>query len=150
MTHHLDTEALLKTMRRNGNNGAPRMNNGCYADLCDEAADEIERLKALVSPPESEPVAAGPRIKPEIITALRDWAEFEQDGGNVEQGAAIDLILDWYDRQHASPPSQEASEAEVERIAQLTRPLTFSALTMDEHRDLIRAALNAAKTARKI
>lgn len=39
------------------------------------------------------------RIKPEIITALREWAAFEQDGGNVEQGAAIDIILDWYDRQ---------------------------------------------------
>jgi len=40
----------------------------------------------------------GPVIKPEIITALRDWAEFEQDGGNVKQGAAINIILDWYER----------------------------------------------------
>jgi hypothetical protein len=46
---------------------------------------------------------SGPRIKPEIIRTLREWAAFEQDGGNVEQGAAIDIILDWYDRQIASP-----------------------------------------------
>jgi hypothetical protein len=49
----------------------------------------------------------GPRIKPEIITALREWAEFEQDGGNVEQGAAIDIILDWYDRQIAADAAPE-------------------------------------------
>jgi hypothetical protein len=39
-----------------------------------------------------------PRIKPDILTTLREWAAFEQDGGNVEQGAAIDMMLDWYDR----------------------------------------------------
>jgi hypothetical protein len=57
-----------------------------------------------------------PRIKPEIITALREWAEFEQDGGNVEQGAAIDIILDWYDRQTAalaSPPMPGRGEGFV-------------------------------------
>lgn len=50
-----------------------------------------------------------PKIKPEIIRTLREWAEFEQDGGNAEQGAAIDIILDWYDRQQAAlkPPVED-------------------------------------------
>lgn len=49
-----------------------------------------------------------PKIKPEIIRTLRELAEFEQDGGNAEQGAAIDIILDWYDRQQAALKPTEA------------------------------------------
>lgn len=77
-----------------------------------EIADELSRILSAIdqSPVPSEPVA-GPRIKPEIITTLREWAEFEQDGGNVEQGAAIDVILDWYDRVHTASPVSTRAEA---------------------------------------
>ena len=55
-----------------------------------EAAERLSTLEAALAGIQA-------RIKPQIIAALREWAEFEQDGGNVEQGAAIDAILDWYD-----------------------------------------------------
>lgn len=57
--------------------------------------EERQAYRASSNTPHKEGLRA--RIKPEIVRSLREWAEFEQDGGNVEQGAAIDAILDWYE-----------------------------------------------------
>lgn len=79
-----------------------------YPDMALITKDELWHLlirnaPVAASPSIEQKAGTGPRIKPEIIRTLREWAEFEQDGGNVEQGAAIDIILDWYDRQLAFP-----------------------------------------------
>jgi Lar family restriction alleviation protein len=66
--------------------------------------DAVRAILALLpsSGPEGVEARGKPKVKATVITALREWAEFEQDGGNVEQGAAIDAILDWYESWQAT------------------------------------------------
>lgn len=81
----------IQFFEQNPSNASPEVvSELCRLAKIGLAGERVEAIKA--------------RIKPEIITGLRDWAEFEQDGGNVEQGAAIDAILDWYE-QAALPTS---------------------------------------------
>lgn len=143
-----------------------------HGDPAAEAMDyrrEIEvAILAYLSALPAPIVAAKGRIKPEIIKALREWAEFEQDGGNVEQGAAIDIILDWYDAYISALSHSPASSAGAVRddLVKVTEEMVDAALaaqprnspvsyflnpnrnlTEADVRELMRAALEAALSA---
>jgi len=102
-----------------------------------EAADHIiDKLRLAAPASHTQGVrdaALGPRIKPQIIADLREWAEFEQDGGNVEQGAAIDIILDWYDRQIGLDTRREPMAAQGHRSVRTIKRTVRAAMPTHPH-----------------